>query len=88
MLKKELIEENKNLLKQNGQLMYLLEFGKLRCENGNGQMLWEYDSNARLLQQRISNAIEYIGSREMYNDDFDTETNKLLAILKGEKNEL
>ena len=35
--------------------------------------------------ERNFNAIEYIGSREMYNDDFDTETNKLLDLLKGDK---
>lgn len=37
------------------------------------------------LENRINKAIEYIGSREMYNDDFDTETNKLLNLLKGDK---
>ena len=37
------------------------------------------------LKDRINKAIEYIGSREIYNDDFDTETNKLLALLKGDK---
>lgn len=50
MLKSELIEENKNLKKQNGELCYLLEFGKLVCEN-RGKMLWYKDSNAILLQQ-------------------------------------
>ena len=59
MLKAELIEKNKNLIQQNGELMYLLEFGKLRCEDSEHQMIWERDSNAILLQQRIDKAIEF-----------------------------
>lgn len=39
------------------------------------------------LQQRIDKAIKYIGSKEMYEDSFDTEVEKLLKILKGGSNE-
>lgn len=51
MLKSELIEQNKNLLKQNGELMYLLEFGKLKTLDSKCQMVWERDSNVWQLQQ-------------------------------------
>ena len=49
----------------------------------------EHQTNLNLLklieiyEERINKAIEYIGSKEMYNDDFDTEVYKLLKILKG-----
>ena len=52
----------------------------------------EHQTNLNLLklieiyEERINKAIEYIGSKEMYNDDFDTEVYKLLKILKGGEN--
>ena len=69
MLKAELIEKNKNLIQQNGELMYLLEFGKLRCEDSEHQMIWERDSNSILLQQRIDKAIEYIRNHQLVFKD-------------------
>lgn len=91
MLKSELIKENKNLLIQNGQLMYLLEFGELRFEDSNHQIIWKRDSNARILQERIDNAIEYMKPRFMncidnnkrYFEDNDIQ--QIYEILKGEK---
>ena len=93
MLKSELIKENKNLLIQNGQLMYLLEFGELRFEDSNHQMIWKHDSSARILQERIEKAIEYIGKyAEVYEanpilDNFSIHASpkELINILKGEK---
>lgn len=60
MLKAELIEQNKNLVKQNGELLYLLEFGKIRCEDSKHQMIWEQDSNAKVLHQKIQKQKEVI----------------------------
>lgn len=60
MLKSELIEQNKNLVKQNGELLYLLEFGKIRCEDSKHQMIWEQDSNAKVLHQKIQKQKEVI----------------------------
>lgn len=92
MLKSELI-------KQNEQLMYLLEFGELRCEDSNHQLIWKHDSNSRVLQSRIERAIKYnkelselydVGSMEHSNAITnllilgDKETTK---VLKGEANE-
>ena len=68
MLKSELIKENKNLLIQNGQLMYLLEFGELRVEDSNHQIIWKRDSNARILQERIDKARKYLKDREEDNE--------------------
>ena len=53
----------------------------------------EHQTNLNLLklietyEERINKAIKYIESKEMYNDDFDTEVYKLLKILRGETNE-
>lgn len=58
--KAELIEENENLKKQNGELLYLLEFGKLKCEIRGGQMLWERDSISWILKNRINMVLEKI----------------------------
>ena len=87
MLKSELIEKNKNLIQQNGELMYLLEFGKLRCEDSNHQMIWEHDSNARVLKQRIEKAIEYI-ENDLSHIQVIGKRNRsyLLEILKGKEN--
>lgn len=101
MLKSELIEQNKNLIIQNGELLYLLEFGKLKCEYSNGQMIWEHDSNARVLKYRIDKAIEYIeeNKNKTYapygdNEDYDYEVcldedeiKYLLKLLKGDNND-
>lgn len=95
MLKSELIEKNKNLITQNGELIYLLEFGKLRCEdNSSHQIIWERDSNARLLQQKIDKAIKYIEDkafldyeRETSHDLYDAQIFEVIKILRGENNE-
>lgn len=65
MTKKELIEQNKNLIQQNGEMLYLLEFGKLRCVDSKLQMIWERDSNARVLQQENTQLKEVI--KEVWN---------------------
>lgn len=85
MLKSELIEQNKNLIIQNGKLMYLLEFGELRSEDSNHQMIWKHDSNARVLQNRIERAIKYIENNSPNLSN--SEIYELLEILKGETNE-
>ena len=94
MKKSELIEINKNLLQQNGSLMYLLEFGELRSEDSNHQMIWKHDSNARLLQHRIDKAIKYIEDkafldyeRETSHDLYDAQIFEIIKILRGENNE-
>lgn len=92
MLKAELIEKNKNLIQQNGELLYLLEFGKLRCEDSKLQMIWEHDSNARVLQQRIDKAkieLSTLMSRYFYEEDFyieDTHLDEILKTLDGGNN--
>ena len=94
MLKSELIKENKNLIIQNGNLIYLLEFGELRCEDSNHKMIWKHDSNARVLQSRIDKAIKYIEEesfldyeRETSHNLYDSQIIKVIEILKGESNE-
>ena len=74
MLKAELIEKNKNLIQQNGELMYLLEFGKLICEDSGHQMIWELDSNAKVLQQKIQKQKEVIDKAVKYIDDLRDES--------------
>ena len=92
MLKAELIEKNENLLKQNGELMYLLEFGKLRFEDSKGQMIWERDSNIWLLQNRINKAINNIDILQeiIYQQPTNNKEDDfwLLDKLDGIKNEL
>lgn len=44
-----------------------------------------FKNDCKKYKEVIDIAIEYIGSKEMYNDDFDTEIYKLLKILKGDK---
>lgn len=96
MLKSELIEQNKNLVKQNGELLYLLEFGKIRCEDSKHQMIWEQDSNAKVLHQKIQKqkevidkAIELLGNYKHYstpdekqNSDNEDLVNNAFDILK------
>ena len=41
-----------------------------------------YERINQKYKEVIEKAIEYIGSKEMYNDAFDTEVYKLLKILK------
>lgn len=82
MLKKDLIEENKKLLQQNKDLLYLLNFGELKCENSNHQLVWHQGSNAIILKHQLvlyksvindikhilNNQIDYRDSVDIVND--------------------
>ena len=76
MLKKDLIEKNKKLLQQNKDLLYLLNFGELECENSNHQLVWHQDSNAIVLKQQLDlyksviNDIKHILNNQMDYRDF------------------
>ena len=68
---------------ENSQLKEVIE----TLKNTNALLIkqkYQLEQDVDRFYSRIEKAIEYIGSREMYNDDFDTNTNKLLEILKGD----
>lgn len=77
MLKSELIEMNKNLITQNGELMYLLDFGELRCEDSKHQMIWKRDSNAHLLQQENKQLKEELKDEEQWRIKIAKERDEL-----------
>ena len=88
MLKKDLIKENKNLLQQNKDLLYLLNFGKLECENSNHQLMWYQDSNAIVLKQQlvlyksVINDIKHILNNQMDYREFVDIVNDIEEILE------
>ena len=71
-----LLKIKNDYIKELEAYKYNLDRDYLRLEKENQE-----------LKEKIDKAIKYIGSKEMYNDDFDTEIYKLLKILKGENNE-
>lgn len=55
-------------------------------DNSNNE-LEQLEQENNQLKDRINKALAYLGSKEMYDDDFDTESDKLSNLLKGENNE-
>ena len=56
--------------------------GKRYCENDFYNDVEDLAKENQKYKEVIDKAIKYIGSKEMYNDAFDTEVYKLLKILK------
>lgn len=81
MLKKDLIEENKNLLQQNKGLLYLLEFGKVEFKNSNHQLMWYQDSNA-ILYKSVIDDIKHLLNNQMDYREFVDIVNDIEEILE------
>ena len=97
LLKEEFSKQIKDSYILNLSMVLLDEFEKLKQELNEqkdeflkSEIEREHQTNLNLLkliemyEERINKAIKYIESKEMYNDDFDTEVYKLLKILRGE----
>lgn len=88
MLKKDLIEKNKKLLQQNKDLLYLLNFGELECENSNHQLVWHQGSNTIILKHQlvlyksVIDDIKHILNNQMDYGEFVDIVNDIEEILE------